>query len=276
MITIGSHNTLPVLRREAKGLVLGSREAHVLLPSREAPAEAAIGERLRVFVYTDSEDRPVATTRTPHATVGEFACLEVVDVSTHGAFLGWGLDKDLFVPFREQHRRMEVGRRYVVAVALDERSGRVIGSSRLGQFLDYDVSGLQEGQAVTLLVYDFNEHGAQVIVDDRYSGLVYANDTFRPLRTGDETSGYIQHVRPDNKVDVSLRRLGHDGTLDAQAAIVRRLQAAGGYLPVHDKCSPQEIARVFAMSKKTFKKALGGLYKAGTIELSDHGTKLVG
>jgi len=274
-IALGSHHTLSVLRRTRLGLHLGANGEEILLPTRHVPPGVEVGDDIRVFVHADSDDTPIATTQTPLATVGDFACLRVVDVSEHGAFLDWGLEKDLFVPFKMQHRRMVRGERHVVAVYLDERSNRVVASGRLGPFFDYDLSSMTPGRAVSVMVYDFTDRGALVIVDRRYSGMLYANETFEKLRVGDETTAYVRRVRADNKLDLACRLSGRDGFVAAQETILARLHADGGVLALNDKSSPEEIAAALAMSKKAFKKAVGGLYKARKIELTDTGVRLL-
>lgn len=276
MLRIGRYNTLPILRETRHGLVLGRDGDEVLLPFGQAEERLPpVGERLRVFVYTDSEDRPIATLRKPHATVGEIAYLECVDLSEHGAFLDWGLDKDLFAPFGEQHARLRVGRHYVVAVALHERTGRVFGASKLARYFDYDVEDVQAGDEVDLLVYHLNEHGAQVVVDGRHAGLVYEAESHRPLRIGDELRGFVKQVRHDNKLDIQLQRQGKQGRDDAQQAILDALEDGDGFLGLHDGSSPEDISRELDMSKKAFKRAVGGLYKARRIELLDDGIRLL-
>ncbi len=273
-ISIGRHNTLEVMREADPGLYLGSEAETVLLPWRYVPEGTKLGEHLRVFVYTDSEDRPIATTLTPTAVVGEFAYLEVVAVTKHGAFLNWGLAKDLLAPFNEVHDRIEVGRRYVFAIALDG-DGRVTASSKLSRHFDYDVEEVREGDEVDLLVYGHNEVGAQVIVDGRHAGIVYENEAFRLLRYGDNLTGYIKLVRPDNKLDIRLQRIGADATDDAQRIVLEAAKANGGFLALHDKSSPEQIRAQLALSKKAFKRALGALYKARRIELHADGVKLL-
>lgn len=275
MIPIGKYCTLRVVSRDRYGLRLGDGREEVLLPNKFVPEGAEVGQSLRVFVYTDSEDTPIATTQVPHAQVGEFACLTVVDVTPHGAFLDWGLDKDLFVPNNQQHRPMAVGQKHVVAVYLDERTDRVAAAGRIAEFLDYDVSDLEVGAKVELLVYGFNRFGAQVIVDGRYGGLVYASETFVRLHVGSTLSGFIASVRDDNKLDISLQRRGAEALSDARTVIVEALERAGGFLPLHDGSSPEDIYAQLALSKKSFKAALGGLYRERRVELSDTGVRLV-
>lgn len=275
MITIGQFNTLRVLQASTEGLYLGTAKDCVLLPLKQVPATAQVGTEIKVFVYTDSQDERVATTRTPHAVVGEFATLTVVQVNAQGAFLDWGLEKDLFVPNNQQQRPLLVGQRYVVALYLDERTDRVAAATRLGRFLDYDVSGVSVGTEVDLLVYDFSELGAQVIVEGRYSGLVYASEIFTPLAIGQSLRGYVDVVRADNKLDVRLRRQGYEASSDAKTLILERLKSQSGFLPLHDGSSPDEIRAVLGISKKLFKTAIGGLFRARRVELSDAGVRLI-
>ena len=273
-IAVGQYNTLEVVREADPGLYLGSIDDAVLLPWRYVPDGTEVGQRLRVFVYTDSEDRRIATTLTPTAVVGDFAYLEVVDVSRHGAFLNWGLPKDLFAPHNEHHQHVEVGDKFVFAVSLDDRTGRVKASNQLRHHFDYDVADMQEGDEVDLLVYGHNEVGVLVVVDGRHAGIIYKNELFRPLREGDELTGYVKLVRPDNKIDVRLQRIGADASDDAQRVILQALHANGGFLALHDKSSPEQIRSTLALSKKAFKRALGALYKARKVELLAAGVKL--
>ena len=276
MIEIGRYNRLTVARRAPPGAYLTLGESEVLLPNRHVPEGLELGTELEVFVYTDSDDRPIATTQKPNAVVGEFAYLKVVDVSTHGAFLDWGLDKDLFVPFAEQETRMQRGEQHVVAVCLDEHTQRVMATSRLAQFFEADTSALTPRQEVELLVYRSTELGALVVVDQCYSGLVYQNETFRKLTVGERLTGHVQRVRPDGKLDISLKPPGAKGRGGDTQALTRALEAAGGSLPLHDNSSPEEIAQALHMSKKAFKRAVGILYRQRLIEISPSGITWTG
>jgi uncharacterized protein len=276
MIEIGRYNRLMATRRAPPGVYLTHEESEVLLPNRHIPESLELGTEIEVFVYTDSDDRPVATTQKPHAAVGEFAYLKVIDLSDHGAFMDWGLDKDLFVPFAEQEARMQLGEQYVVAVCLDERTQRVMGTSRLAQFFEADVSGVEVRQPVELIVYRCTELGAQVLVDQRYAGLVYQSETFAPLAVGARLTGYVQRVREDGKLDISLKPPGSAGRDGDTQALIQALEAAGGTLPLHDNSSPDEIARLLKMSKKAFKRAVGNLYRQRLVELSPAGISLTG
>ena len=274
MIEIGRVQELKVLRSTSIGVFLGQGDEAVLLPRKVVPAATGIGDPVSVFVYHDSEGRPIATTLRPAATVGGIAVMEVVDLSPHGAFVDWGLEKDLFVPTVEQHRPMRVGTRHVVEVRVDDRTDRMIGSSRLGRFFDPDVEHLQPGREVELLVWSFNDVGAQVVVEGRYSGLVYASETHGDLQICAELRGYVDRVRDDGKIDISLRKRGRAAEIDAQAVILNALQASDGFLALHDKSTPKDITRRLDLSKRVFKAAVGGLYKRGLIELGPGGIQL--
>lgn len=265
MLEIGTTNLLTVTRKTSAGFLLTDGEAEVLLPTRLAPEGLEPGQDVSVFLYTDSEDRPIATTQKPLAQVGEFACLRVIDQGPHGAFLDWGLDKDLFVPYSEQHEKLVIGQKYVVAVYLDNHTQRVAAASKLASFLDYDVSALEEDQPVVALVYAKSDRGALVIVNDRYSGMVHTSELFSPVEIGQSLSGFITKIRDDNKLDIRLRRVGTKGKRDAETVILSALEESGGVLPLGDKSPPEAIITRLGISKKVFKAAIGGLYKAGKV-----------
>lgn len=275
MIEIGKTNRLTAARRAPPGVYLASEGREVLLPNRYVPEGLNMGDELSVFVYTDSSDRPVATTQKPLAEVGQFACLSVIDVSAHGAFLDWGLDKDLLAPLPEQESRLQKGERVVVAVCLDEHTQRVIASTRLAQFLEPPTSAPAPGALVELLVYRRTELGAQVIVDDRHAGLVYASEMYTPLAVGERTQGYVQRLRDDGKLDISLKPPGAAGRDEDTRALLRALEAKGGFLPLHDDSSPEDISRQLGMSKKAFKRASGNLYRQRRVLLSPDGIRLL-
>lgn len=275
MIYLGECQELGVKRLVAVGAFLGDETGEVLLPYKYVPTGLSVGDSVRVFVHTDSEDRLVAITRMPSATLGKVAVMEVVDQTPHGVFVDWNLEKDLFVPEIEQHDAMRVGSRYVVEVRCDERTDRLIGSTRLGRFFDPEIEYLRPGREVELLVWSFNDVGAQVVVDGRHSGLVYSNQVPRNLQVGDALQGYVERLREDGKIDISLRKLGMAAGLDAQTVILEALRARGdGFLPLHDKSSPADIARHFDLSKRVFKAAIGGLFKRELIEFLSDGIRL--
>ena len=232
---------------------------------------------MTVFVYLDQEERLVATTETPLARVGQFACLTVSWVNEYGAFLDWGLMKDLFVPFREQRRKMEVGRYYIVYIYIDEASHRIVGTAKVDRYLQPAPAGAyRKGEQVALLVQGRTDLGYKVIVDHKYSGLVYHDQAYAALHTGDELTGFVSQVRRDGKVDVSLQSLGVSRFRDFADQLLDELEEAGGTLPYCDASSAEDIAERFGVSKKTFKRAVGALYKASKIHLIDGGIALGG
>jgi predicted RNA-binding protein (virulence factor B family) len=271
MIQLGAFHTLEVVREEANGLRLG--EDAILLPRSQVPPDAVPGDTLEVFVYEGRDGRPVATTATPKAKVGEFAFLRVVDSSGDGVYADWGLDKDLLIPRSEQYRPLRVGRSYVVAITTDAQ-GRVMGSNKIREFFDDDTRPLKAGQEVDLMAFELHELGMKVIVDGRWEGMVFSDDIYQRLRVGDCARGKISRIRGDGKLDIALRERGHAGMQVGRDALSLALEAAGGYLPLHDRTPPEVIRRELSMSKKAFKRAVGNLLKAGRIELEAEGIRL--
>lgn len=264
------------LRETSVGVFLGDRDGNdVLLPNKYVPETLEIDDMIDVFVYTDSEDRPVATTRLPYVERDEFGFLEVVAVTSFGAFLDWGLEKDLLVPLKEQQLPMKVGQRYVVFLYLDRDTGRLVASSRINSFLDDDASDLEAGQAVDLMVYERTDLGYNVIINNRYRGLLYANELFKRVTVGDRLEGYIKTIRPDKRADVTLQKPGYEGIEPNAQLILDKLKAAGGFLPLNDESAPEAIYRTLEMSKKTFKKAIGALYRERAILIEPDGIRLV-
>jgi len=274
MLDIGRYNTLVVQREVDFGLYLNPKEEEVLLPAKYVPQNTRPGDTLRVFVYTDSEDRPVATTLDPKAVVGDVAYLSVKDTAPIGCFVDWGLEKDLLIPKNEQQSRMHVGKRYVVKVLLDKKTNRVYGSTRLARHCRKAPPELSVGQQVRLMIYQFSKLGTLAVVDDQYLGLIYHSETFETLKIGDRRPGYIRHIRKDGKIDLSLKKPGHVSIDGSGQRIMAALRKSGGFIPCHDKSSPQKIMALFSMSKKEFKRAIGGLYKKRLIEISDQGIRL--
>lgn len=277
MLHLGQHNTLPIVKKEDIGLFLdGGEYGNILLPTRYAPPTAEPGQELRVFLYHDSEDRLIATTLTPAAEVGQFAFLRVTALTRVGAFLDWGLPKDLLAPFREQAVPMEVNRSYLVRVYLDEASGRIVASSRLHRFVRSDPGGLEEGQEVQLWVAQRTELGYKVIVNNNCWGMLYHNELFQPVHIGDRLTGYVKQVRPDGNLDISLQPTGYRQLVpEAAAQLLHRLRKSNGFLPLTDKSEPEQIYAALQMSKKTFKKALGQLYKQKLVTIEPDGVRLV-
>jgi predicted RNA-binding protein (virulence factor B family) len=271
MIQIGKENTFIVSEQLPQGYWLTKDEEGVRLPNRLAPDGLAVGDEVVAFVYMDSEDEPIATTETPYGKVGEFVTLSVVDETPIGAFLDWGLEKDLLLPFKEMEDRPEIDDLVVVFITIHEKTNRLVASMRLNRWFDYEIEDVNIFQPVELLVYGYNQTGTMVVVDGKYRGLLYYNEVFERLRIGQELNGWVRAKREDNRLDVTLQQMGHGGTLDAAGVIMLRLEEAGGTLMVHDKSSPEEIRRVMAMSKKRFKAACGGLYKTKKITFIEGG-----
>lgn len=272
MLEIGKYNRLEVKKLSAIGAYLASELGDILLPTKYVPEGLHHGEYLKVFVYLDSEDRLIATTLEPKAQVGDFALMEVKDVSSVGAFLEWGLEKDLLVPYSEQPRPMQKGEKYLVRVYLD-RSERIAASAKIGKFLEKS-AGLKEGQEVELTFYDFGDLGAKAIIDGRYDGLLFRTELFGEYHAGDTVKGYIKKIRSDGKIDLTLRKGAAQDLHGGRETLLRVLGERGGFLPVGDKSPPELIAEMFRMSKKSFKTVIGNLYREGVIEITKEGIRL--
>ncbi len=276
MIEIGQSYSLVAIKKVDFGVYLDAKNlGEVLLPKRYVPEDLTFGDEVDVFLYLDSEDRPVATTKKPKVKVGQFAYLKVVDTSSVGAFLDWGLDKDVLVPFAEQHRQMEVDKSYIVYLYIDRLDGRIVASSKIDKFLDDDrPHDFQPQQRVDLLIANTTELGFKAIVDNSHWGVLYADEVFQRLSFGQSKKGYIKQIRSDNKIDLSLQ--GGQETRDKYAKIILiYLNEQNGFAPVHDKSDPKLISRLFGMSKGSFKKAIGGLYKQRIITIEKEGIRLV-
>lgn len=276
MIRIGKYNTLTILRETPVGLYLGDDDEYVLLPNKYVPMQYEIGQQADVFVYLDHEERKVATTLEPYIYLNEFALLRVNYTNEFGAFLDWGMEKDLFVPFAEQARKMEQGKRYIVYMYLDEQSKRLVGSSKTNQFLDNENLTVQEGEEVEILITHITDAGINVIINEQHKGLVFQNEVFNEnIRPGDRLLAYIKKIRPGNKIDVSLEKPGYEKIEPNAQKILDELKASRGFLRLNDNSSPDDIKTILKMSKKTFKKAIGSLYKDRLIEIKDDGIHLV-
>ena len=274
-LQLGKVNRLTVLRRAEQGLYLGGGPEDILLPNRYVPDGTEIDDEIDVFVYLDQEERLVATTETPLAQVGDFAWLTVSWVNQYGAFLNWGLMKDLFVPFREQKKRMEMGNSYLVFVLLDPETYRIMASAKVERYLSDDYPLYHGGDAVDALVWQKTDLGFKVIVDNRFSGLLFDDEIFRPLHSGDRLTAYVKQVRPDGKIDLSLQKKGQKAVHDFSDTLLQHLQRHGGHTALGDKSPAEEIYALFGVSKKVFKKAVGDLYKRRLIELRPDGLWLV-
>lgn len=255
------------------GAYLNDGKEGILLPKRFVPRGTKPGDELTVFVYHDSENRLIATTQHPHAVVGDFALMKVVGLSPHGAFLDWGLMKDLLVPKSKQISPMRLGGEYLVHLYIDEQTGRVAASQYIEHLLSNDELTVKEKDAVELIVYRKTEIGYSVIINKKHIGLLYFDEVFRELNIGDKADGFIKTIRPDHKIDVVLGKQGYHKVDDETETILRLLDQHNGYLPYHDKSDPDDIYRVFGMSKKTFKMTVGKLYKERKIELTKTGIK---
>jgi len=275
MIELGKYNTLTIARDTQVGLYLTDGKDDILLPNKYVPEEFEIGDELTVFVYLDQEERPVATTLEPYIYLNEFALLRVSYTNKFGAFINWGLEKDLFVPFREQARPMDSGKRYLVHMYLDEKSGRLVGSSKLNQFLTNEELTVEVGEEVDLIVSHITDLGINVIINEQHKGLMYLNEVYDDFRTGDRIKGYIKAIRPDNKIDVTLQKPGFEGIEPNAEKILDELRASRGFLRLNDDSHPEDIKTVLKMSKKSFKKAIGTLYKQKLIEIKEDGIYLV-
>jgi hypothetical protein len=270
-LEIGRINTLQVDRIDGKGAWLRAGGDRILLSKREVPADAVPGDRLEVFVYRGADGELTATLRRPRAQLGEFALLKVSKVTTVGAFLDWGLEKDLFVPFAEQPDRMLEGHRYLVRVCLDNLE-RLVGTAKIDRCLETEKIDLAEGEEVLLTIWEFTDLGAKVIINDLYCGLLYRDEISGRLRPGDRVKGYVKRLREDRKIDVTLRKSGAEGAEEAKATLAEALRRRG-FLPLHDQSPPEAVREILGMSKKSFKKALGGLYKEGLVELTAEGIR---
>lgn len=281
-LKIGDYNVLrmkELARREGYGEVFGiyldgGREGEILMPQKYVPEGVKVGDDVTCFLYLDQDERLIATTEKPMAKVGDFAWLECTWVNEYGAFLDWGVTKNLFCPFREQKKRMERGRRYVVYIYIDEESYRIVASAKVERFMQPPVD-LKPGQQVNLLIWQKTDLGFKVIIDNRCGGLVYDNQIFQSLHTGDRVTGYIRQVRPDGKVDVVLQPEGRQETLDFAETLLAWLHDNGGHCGLGDKSDPEDIKRAFQVSKKVFKKAVGDLYRRRLIHLEGSGFSLV-
>jgi predicted RNA-binding protein (virulence factor B family) len=277
MVNIGRLNALRVVRQVDFGLYLdGGELGEILMPARYAPRTCAVGDELESFIYRDSEDRLVATTEKPYAMVGEFTLLKVVAVNRMGAFLKWGLMKDLLVPFAEQKPRMQEGGLYVVRIYVDESTRRIVASARLDDFLHRESEDeFEVGEAVRLFIANRTDLGYQVIIDNSYWGLLHRTEALHSLKRGETVDGFIKHIREDGRIDVCLHLKASEKTGEAAQLIMNMLKKNNGRLPITDKSSPEAINRMFGLSKKMYKKAAGALYKKRAIAFEDGGIRLL-
>ncbi|MFW5760966.1 MAG: S1 RNA-binding domain-containing protein [Cyclobacteriaceae bacterium] len=275
MIRIGTFNELTILRTSDHGLYLGSDEEDVLLPNKYCPQDYELGDKLNVFVYLDHQERPVATNITPKITLKKFSLLQVSAITTVGIFMDWGLEKELMVPYKEQQKKMEEGRWYIVYMDIDQQTNRLYASSRVEKFLQNDDITVKEGEEVDLLVWKKTDVGYAVIINHLHEGLIYENEVFARLNVGDTLKGFIKKIREDKKIDVSLSPIGYDNFNEKNTGyILQLLKQADGFIGITDKSPPGIIYSTFGMSKKAYKKAIGALYKQKKIEILPAGIKL--
>jgi len=275
MIQVGAYNTLKVLRKVDFGFYLDDGGEGILLPLRFVPKDLNIGDEIKVFVYHDSDNRLIATTQTPKGIVGDMVMLKVVSVTGQGAFLDWGLMKDIFVAKSQQNVGMRVGASYLVRIYVDKQTGRVAATEKIEQELSNENITLKEMETVNLVVYRRTEIGYSVIINKQHLGMLYFNEVFSELNIGDRLQGYIKKIREDNKIDVALGKPGYQKVEDETDKILRLLKENNGYLPYHDKSEPEEIYAFFGMSKKTFKMTIGALYKQRKVSFAKAGILLV-
>jgi uncharacterized protein len=276
MLHLGIKNTLRILRGTTVGMFLGDDEENdVLLPKKYVPENAVVGDNIEVFIYKDSEDRIIATTLEPKIYLNQFACLQVKAVTPIGAFLDWGLEKDLFVPFREQNKKMEEGKWYAVYLYLDEDTERLVASCKVNRYFEKENIDLKVGQEVDLLIFEETDMGLNAIINNKYKGLIYENEIFQRVKVGTQMKGYVKNIREDNRIDLSLQKQGYENIEPNAERILTKLKSNNGFLDITDKSDANYVMYQLEMSKKTFKKAVGALYRQRVIRLEDDGIYLV-
>ena len=274
-VILGKYNQLEVIKEVDFGVYLdGGDDGEILLPSRYVPEGCKPGDVLNVFIYLDNEERLIATTLQPKVQVGEFACLEVAWINEYGAFLDWGLMKDLFVPFREQKMKMQKGRSYVVHAHVDEESYRIMASAKVERYLSKEKPDYQPGQEVEIMIWQQTDLGYKAIVENQYSGLIYQGEIFKSLEPGMKLTAYIRQVREDGKIDLTLQKDGQKKVEDFSEVLLQFIKDQGGHTLLNDKSAAEDIYEAFGVSKKTFKKAVGDLYKKRLIVLEEGGIRL--
>ena len=274
-VKVGQFNTLRVNRKVEFGFYLEDGAEGILLPKRFAPNNLNIDDEIEVFVYHDSDNRLIATTQKPKAIVGEIAKMKVVSVTKQGAFLDWGLMKDLFVPASKQVSGMRLGGEYLVMLYIDEMTGRVAATEKVENLMSNEELTVKEMESVDLLVYRTSELGYVMIINNKHIGILHGNEVFQQLEIGDKVKGFVKKIRPDNKIDLILGKPGYTKVEDESAKIIRLLNENNGYLPYNDKSDPTDIYAFFGMSKKSFKMTTGNLYKQKKIQFTQTGIQLI-
>ena len=274
-VKLGKYNQLEVVKEVDFGVYLdGGDDGEILLPTRYVPEGCQVGDMLNVFLYLDIDERLIATTLTPLVQVGQFACLEVAWVNQFGAFLNWGLMKDLFVPFSEQKMKMQVGRKYVIHAHLDDESYRIVASAKVERYLSKDIPDYAPGTEVDILIWQKTDLGFKAIIDNKHSGLLYENEIFCTLETGMQMRAFVKQVREDGKVDLILQKPGFEKIDDFSKTLLDYIKEHGGRIHLNDKSPAEDIYDTFGVSKKTFKKGVGDLYKKRLISLQENGITL--
>ncbi len=275
MIKMGEYNVLKVIKEKSMGVFLDDGENGILLPKRFMPADAKIGDDIKVFLYHDGEDRPIATTQQPYGILGDVVKLKAVNVTHQGAFLDWGLMKDLFIPKSKMQGFMRVNGEYLVKIVMDEQTGRLAATEKLDPFLSNENLTVDVKDEVDLIVYRKTDIGYEVIINKTHKGILHFNEVYRDIEIGDRFKGFIKNILPENKIDVVAGKPGYERVEDASEKLLRLLKENDGYLPYHDKSSPEDIYSVFGMSKKTFKMTTGNLYKQHKLSFTKTGIQLV-
>lgn len=275
MIEVGVYNTLKVSRKVEFGFYLDDGKEGILLPKRFAPADLRTGDEIKVFIYHDSDNRLVATTQEPKGIVGDVVKLKCVSTTEHGAFLDWGLMKDIFVPKSQQLARMQKGGEYLVKIYIDAQTGRVAATEKVERQISNEELTVAEAEEVDLYVQRKSDLGFVMIINGKHTGLLHANEVYRDVHVGDRLKGFVKTIRPDNKIDIVLDKPGYSKVEGEAEKILRLLKENNGFLPYHDKSEPEDIYRFFAMSKKTFKMTLGALYKQKRISIDSEGISLI-
>ena len=274
MVKIGEYNTLKVVKEKSMGFFVDDGDNGILLPKRFVPEGTKIGDEITVFLYHDGEDRPIATTQKPYGVLGDIVKLKAVSVAPHGAFLDWGLMKDLFVPKSGQINFMRPNGEYLVKIVMDEQTGRLAATEKIEQFLSNENLTVKELDVVQLTVYRKTEIGYVVIINNLHTGILHFNEIYRDISIGDKFEGFVKKILPENKIDVAAGKRGYERVEDEAEKVLRLLKENDGYLPYHDKSSPEDIYSFFSMSKKTFKMTTGNLYRQKKILFTQTGIKL--
>ncbi len=274
MVRMGEYNLLKVIKVKEMGVFMDNGEEGILMPKRFVPPGTRIGDELKVFLYHDGEGRPIATTQKPYGVLGDILRLKAVSVTPQGAFLDWGLMKDLFIPKSGMLSFIRPMGEYLVKIVMDEQTGRVAATEKLERFLSNETLTVKEKEEVDLVVYRKTEIGYEVIINAKHKGILHDNEIYRPIEIGDRFRGFIKNILPENKIDIVAGKPGYQRVEDESEKIIRLLQENDGYLPFHDKSSPEEIYAFFHTSKKTFKMTTGNLYKQKKIVFTQTGIKL--